>query len=95
MAERLLITFAQVAERLGVPLERLYRVHRTLREEHGFPRHVPGLSRLWDPQAIDAWLARQRGESISVGGTAEREAGQQLDDWAAVLDQRAAAMGGA
>jgi len=63
---------AQVAERLAMSPAAFAARRRRLEEDHGFPPPVPGLGRRWDPQAIEAWLARQdRQESASIAGSPE------------------------
>jgi predicted DNA-binding transcriptional regulator AlpA len=96
-----LITAAEVAAALGVTVEKFYRCHTELREQHNFPKPVPGFGRLWDPKAIENWLASLRGEAVSIGGITERQQALQADrqeavvlDWQAELDARAARMGG-
>lgn len=89
-----LLTFPEVAERLGVPLNSLYRNHRVLREEHGFPAPVPGLGRRWDPQAIENWLATQRGEPVPIGQLLPPDTTTaEVFDWQQELDRRALEMG--
>lgn len=92
-----LLTFQDLAQRLGVSVQRLYRQHRELREQHGFPPPVAGMGRLWDPRAIENWLASQRGEAVPIGTLLPPEPPELeavVIDWKTELDRRAAAMGG-
>ncbi len=42
---------------LGQTMQWWYRHGRQLREEHGFPKPLPGFGRRkWDPRHVDAWL---------------------------------------
>ena len=83
------IPLAGVALRLGRSLKWVHRNIRTLRDRHGFPKPLPGVG-LYDPAAIDAWMARQRGAAPVVSGVVTMET--QPVDYAALLDARAAGL---
>ncbi|WP_409482777.1 helix-turn-helix transcriptional regulator [Arsenicicoccus dermatophilus] len=52
-----LLTIAEVAERLRVPVQTI----RWLRQEGRFaPAYKVGRRLLWSPADVDAWLAEQR-----------------------------------
>ena len=55
---RKLLTTAEVAAKLGRPVEWLYKNRNKL---VGFPPPVQGCGYRWDPAAIDAWLDRLAG----------------------------------
>jgi hypothetical protein len=67
---------AQVAQLLGLPNSRSFAARRRRLEEAGFPPPLPGLGKVWDPLAIDAWRRRQPGAPPS---SAEAE-GQAAED---------------
>ena len=90
---RRLYTTSDVALALNIPLNRLYRTIRVLRTQHGFPQPVPGLGSLYDPLAIDAWLARQRAASLPPGAAQPAAEPDGIDGWQAELDRRAALLG--
>ena len=83
------IPLSGVAEELGRSLGWLHRHIRELREKHGFPRPLQGIG-LYDPLAIDAWIARQRAEAAPQSPAAD---GPAADDWGAILDRRAKQIG--
>lgn len=83
-----LLTVAQVAARLGIATETLYRTIRRLRDDHGFPRPLPGLSHRYDPLAIDAWIARWRAEAPRLPEDPDNLAKIQAE-----IDRRADALG--
>ncbi|WP_206934188.1 hypothetical protein [Roseococcus thiosulfatophilus] len=59
-----LLTSHQVAELLGLR-PRQFGARRAGLEAAGFPGPVAGLPDRWDPLAIEAWLAAQRGETAA------------------------------
>lgn len=85
-----LLTTAEVAEGLGVPLTTFYRTVAYLRAARGFP--VPVLSGRYDPEAVTAWLARQRTEAMpfpSAARLVHMEAeGRDITAWQVELDRR-------
>jgi predicted DNA-binding transcriptional regulator AlpA len=91
-----LLTLTQIAAQLGVPVSALYRNMSGLRA-CGFPRPVAGCGRRYDPEAIAAWLARQR-TAPSVPSPLEGEgkgeappaapAADDIPGWQAELDRR-------
>ena len=56
MPERILLTSAQVAARLGHKASWFLRRRPSLEADHGFPRPVDGCGMRWDPAAIERWL---------------------------------------
>lgn len=87
------LTSAQVAERLNLTTAAFHKRHRILREQHGFPPPVPGLGYRYDPEAITAWLARQRQAADPVPAPAPAAANDAAPvDWSEVLAKRAAAL---
>lgn len=83
------IKLAKVADMIGRSLPWIYRNIRTLQADHGFPKPLPVI-RLYDPLAIEQWVAKQRGEVSPAAAVS----GQPPIDWAAVLDERAAGLAG-
>lgn len=78
---------ADLAARLGHSYSWMRQNIRRLQRAHGFPGTIPGCGNVYDPLAVEAWLARQRDHVVA----------QSVDtsppDWATILDQRAAALG--
>jgi len=90
MAADRLLRLGDVAYRLNVSIGWLQRNTVRLREQNGFPAPIAALSRRehrYDPVAVDAWVARCRGVAPTAAVT---DAGGGEQDWAAILDQRAA-----
>lgn len=86
------ITLREVADRLGRSLEWMYRNVAKLRRDQRFPSPVPGLGGLYDPLAIDDWLAywrTQQPAAVAAGAPAAGDANGE-PDWAAIMDARAA-----
>ena len=65
MTREPLLTKHGVAERLYHTLH-WFAYHRAKLEAAGFPPPVPACGERWDPQAIDNWIARQRGETVET-----------------------------
>lgn len=85
-----LLTPAEAAARLGVPLRQFQRKVAGLRRDHGFPLPLPGMGGRYDPLAIDAWRRRQAGldaPAATAGDDAE------LAAWQARLDARSGQIG--
>lgn len=78
MTVRRLLTSRDVAALLGVTREYFYRRRATL-EAKGFPPPIPALGNRWDPTAIDAWLARERGEAPAEPAGWEERLAARLD----------------
>lgn len=94
-----LLTAAQLAEALGLPLETFYAQVPRLRRERGFPRPVFG--RHYDSEAIAGWFARQRLEAapfppatpgIAPGVQGAAESPDNITAWQAELDRRVASL---
>jgi len=86
MADRVLISAAEVATKLGHATDWFYRRRDRLERDLGFPPCVAGCGKRWDPEAIDRWLDAQMPAPL-------RPTGKQIDDsWARRLDARAAAL---
>ncbi|HWK44892.1 MAG TPA: hypothetical protein VNT30_09235 [Stellaceae bacterium] len=88
-SDRRLLTRAEMADRLQVDLDYLYRhLHRLYAD--GFPRPAWGnrAGARWDPRAIDAWLdakiARPAASSPAPAGGGEDEV-----DYDAILNRNA------
>lgn len=83
------LTLPELAERMGKPLGWMRQNLARVRRERGFPDPIPGFGYVWDPAAVDAWLARQRAPApvSAPGGTDLTD-----DEWSDRLDQRALAM---
>lgn len=77
-----------LAQRFGKSYNWMSHNIGRLKREHGFPGCIPGLGKVYDPVAVDEWLARQRGVVAAPRASAE----EPLIDWSALLDLRAAAM---
>lgn len=89
------ISLAQVATRFGKSAGWLRKHVRRLESEHGFPRPIAGFGNIYDPRAIEAWLARQRAPETPIAVADRIEApdprvGWTDDQWGELLDQRAA-----
>lgn len=85
MTDRLL-TAQDVADLFRQPLDWFKRNVARLRRDHGFPAAIPGFRGLYDPAAIDAWLAAQRGVRPAPEAV---EGAPAARDWDALLDRRA------
>lgn len=85
MTDRLM-TAQDVADLFHQPLDWFRRNVARLRRDHGFPAPIRGFRGLYDPRAIDTWLAAQRGERPSRAAVEEAAPAR---DWDALLDQRA------
>ena len=92
-----LLTAAEVAHALGVTLPAFWHALPDLRAEKGFP--MPVLPRRYDPDAITAWLARQRTEAAPFPAASpppaepRRPPAEDIDGWQAELDRRLAGLG--
>lgn len=62
-----LLTSAQVGRLLGHSHEWFVRHRKRLETDHAFPPPVAGVGYRWDPTAIAAWLATQRGPHVAEG----------------------------
>lgn len=92
MTDRTLLNRAQVARRLGLSIEQLYRNLKSL-EADGFPKAALGTmsGARWDPAAIDTWLDRKIQTVVRIEGTPPKFQIDPTDDeqWAALLDGNA------
>lgn len=86
MSDRLTWSTAEVAAALGVSRGWLYRHGRALHAA-GFPAPLP-IVRRYDPAAVRAWIASQRGEEPP-----DPPAEDDIAGWAAHLDRRARQLG--
>ncbi|HEV7283448.1 MAG TPA: hypothetical protein VGN75_01235 [Kaistia sp.] len=57
MSTARLLTTAQVADKLGLTVERWYRKRKEL-EAAGFPRPKAPFGNRWSEPAVDAWIAQ-------------------------------------
>lgn len=86
MAERDLISAAEVAAKLGHAIDWFYRRRDRLERDLDFPPCVAGCGKRWDPEAIDRWLDAQMPAGL-------RSEGIRADDpWPRRLDARASAL---
>ena len=84
-----LLTPAEIAQQLGVPLNTFRRNLPALRRDHGFPAPLPGMGGRYDPLAIATW--REAQGKAPAPGTPAAAPGEPdtIPDWQTKLDQRA------
>lgn len=80
------LTLSEVAARFGKSYDWMQRNAKKLRATHGFPAPIPGFGQVYDPLAIEQWLARQRDPAPKSDVT---EPELTDDYWATTLDERA------